>query len=122
MSIKKVTASNRGLISEMMGWPLLSERKTKPAWAVGKSGHVSTKYWNYPLLSDPPKRDSAVGKSGHVSTGFWKAPLLQERKTPPTHCVGKSEHVSTKYWSGPLLVDRKTEPKWAVGKSRLIMS
>lgn len=121
MTIKKASRSDRGLISEMMGWPLLSERKPKPTWAVGKSGHVSVKYWKYPLLAEAPKRDSAVGKSGTMSTRFWKGPLLSDRPAP-THCVGKSGYASTKYWGSPLLAERKTEPKWAVGKSGTIMS
>lgn len=96
---------NPDLISYMFHWPLLTERKKKPDWAVGKSGPITTKYLDYPLLAPDRKRDSAVGKARHVSTAFLNYPLL----SPPqkrNSAVGKSGHVSTKYFSYPLISKR----------------
>ena len=109
------------LFSNMFGIRLLSERKA-PTWAKGKSGPISTKYWNYPLLSKRKKEpDHAKDKSGHVSTKWFSYPLLSPRKTRDS-AVGKSGHVSTKYWNYPLVTRRKQEPTHAVGKARTILT
>lgn len=102
-------------ISQVWNIPFFSDVKDKPDWAVGKSGHVSTKYFNYPLLTDPPKRDSAKGKSGTFSAQFGLPLLSRPRKR--VSAKGKEGHVSTKYLPYPLLLD-PPERDTAKGKSR----
>jgi hypothetical protein len=108
------------LISHNFNLRMLSPRKA-PTWCKGKSGTVSQKYWNYPLVTRRAKEPTwAVGKAGHVSTKWWSYPLLSAPKTRDS-AVGKAEFVSQKFWKYPLLSKDKKRDS-AVGKARLIMT